>query len=75
MGRIDLLLRVEGGWILVDHKSSPKGAGHVDELAEAYGAQLGAYGAAITAVTGVPVLESWLILPIAGLGVRIQTAA
>lgn len=72
MGRIDLLLRTRVGWILLDHKSSPKGAGHVEDLAEAYGAQLAAYGAAVAAVTGVPVVESWIVLPVAGVAVRVQ---
>jgi ATP-dependent exoDNAse (exonuclease V) beta subunit len=72
-GRIDLLLRTEVGWILVDHKSSPQGSGRWEDLAEKYGGQLAAYAAAVEAVTGQQVLESWLVLPVAGIGLKVAS--
>ena len=31
-----------------------------------------AYGEAIESVTGTPVVETWLVLPVAGAGLRIE---
>jgi ATP-dependent exoDNAse (exonuclease V) beta subunit len=74
-GRIDLMLRSGDGWILFDHKASAQGGTQWEALAEKYGGQLAAYSAAIEAVTGVPVKETWLVLPVAGAGVRVETLA
>jgi ATP-dependent exoDNAse (exonuclease V) beta subunit len=71
-GRIDLLLRVSDGWILLDYKSGAQGSEQWASLARSYGGQLAAYREAIEAVTEVPVLESWLVLPIAGAAVRVD---
>lgn len=71
-GRMDLLLRVDGGWILLDHKATAAGNGQWDALASSYGGQLAAYSEAIEAVTGAPVKETWLVLPTAGVGLRIS---
>ncbi len=74
-GRIDLMLRSGDGWILFDHKASAQGGTQWEALAEKYGGQLAAYSAAIEAVTGVPVKETWLVLPVAGAGVRVEALA
>jgi hypothetical protein len=71
-GRIDLLLRTISGWILLDHKSTPQGQDRWADLAAQYGGQLAAYREAVEAVTGVPVLETWLLLPVAGAAVRVS---
>jgi ATP-dependent helicase/nuclease subunit A len=71
-GRIDLLLRVESAWILVDHKSGGYGSADWNQLAGRYGGQLAAYREAIETVTGVPVNETWLVMPVAGAGVRVE---
>jgi ATP-dependent exoDNAse (exonuclease V) beta subunit len=71
-GRIDLLLKTDAGWILIDHKSSPLAPDAWDRLATDYGAQLAAYADAVRAGSGEPVLESWLFLPVAGGGLRIE---
>ena len=65
-GRIDLLLELPEGWVLIDHKSSLLGAEKWPELATQYSGQLAAYAGAITQVTQLPVLEKWLYLPVAG---------
>ncbi len=71
-GRMDLLLRVNDGWILFDHKATAAGSAQWDALATSYGGQLAAYSEAIEAVTGAPVKETWLVLPTAGVGLRIS---
>jgi ATP-dependent helicase/nuclease subunit A len=70
-GQIDLLLRLPRGWILLDHKSTPQGQDQWAELAAKHGGQLAAYRETVEAVTGVPVSESWLVLPVAGAAARV----
>ncbi|MBP9735502.1 MAG: UvrD-helicase domain-containing protein [Rhodoferax sp.] len=65
-GRIDLLLDTPGGWVLIDHKSSPLGAGKWDELVSDYAGQLAAYAQAIELSSGRKVVGQWLFLPVAG---------
>jgi ATP-dependent helicase/nuclease subunit A len=73
-GRIDLLLRAADGWVLFDHKASAADSGQWDALAASYGGQLAAYSDVIESVTGRPVKEAWLVLPTAGVGLRIGSA-
>jgi ATP-dependent exoDNAse (exonuclease V) beta subunit len=63
-GRIDLLLKVKGGWILVDHKSNPGGSDRWESVAQENVGQLSAYKSAVEQASGGNVLESWLFLPI-----------
>ena len=70
-GRIDFLLKVNGGWILIDHKSSPGGADRWDAIAQEYAGQLAAYKEAIERTSGEKVLEKWLFLPVAGAAIRV----
>jgi hypothetical protein len=74
-GRIDLLLRTDDGWILLDHKSGAQNRSQWDNLAANYGGQLTAYSEAIEAVTGVTVKETWLVLPVAGAALRVDLAS
>jgi len=71
-GRIDLLLELDEGWILIDHKSSQLASAHWKNLAEEYSGQLRGYSEAIQRASGKPVLESWLYLPVAGGAVRLE---
>ncbi|EXI81774.1 MAG: ATP-dependent helicase/nuclease subunit A [Candidatus Accumulibacter appositus] len=71
-GRIDLLLKLPDGWVLIDHKSSPLAAEQWPELAAQYSGQLAAYADAIEQTTGMPVLERWLFLPVAAGAVRLD---
>jgi ATP-dependent exoDNAse (exonuclease V) beta subunit len=71
-GRIDLLLKTSGGWVLIDHKSNPGAADQWDKLAREHGGQLAAYSQAVTQATGLPVLENWLFFPIAAGAARIS---
>ncbi len=70
IGRIDLLLKVNGGWILIDHKSNPGGSDRWDAIAQDYAGQMTAYKEAIDQVGYEKVLESWLFLPVAAGAVR-----
>jgi len=65
-GQVDLLLEVERGWILIDHKSGPASSDQWAAAATKYSGQLAAYADAIARASGKPVLESWLFLPVAG---------
>ncbi len=72
-GRIDLLLKTTAEWILIDHKSGAQNSTQWDKLAAGYGGKLAAYGDAIKAAIGVPVVESWLVLPVAGVALRVSS--
>lgn len=71
-GRIDLLLKVDGGWILIDHKLSPGGERAWNAVAQDNAGQLQAYKNAIETATGESVLQTWLFLPVGGRGLRIS---
>ncbi len=73
--RIDLLLKTKAGWILIDHKSGAQNSTQWDKLAASYGGQLAAYGSAIKAATGVSVVESWLVLPVARATLKVTPTA
>ena len=69
-GRIDLLLKVNGGRILIDHKSNPAGSDRWEVIAQEYAGQMVAYQNAIEHASDEKVLESWLFLPLAAVGLR-----
>jgi ATP-dependent helicase/nuclease subunit A len=71
-GQVDLLLEVERGWVLVDHKSGPANSEEWTAAATKYSGQLAAYSEAIARASGKPVLETWLFLPVAGGAIPIQ---
>jgi ATP-dependent helicase/nuclease subunit A len=74
-GRIDLLLETAQGWILLDYKSGSQNSTQWANLAASHGGQLAAYSAAIEKVTSVPVLETWLVMPVAGTALKVKTAS
>lgn len=65
-GRSDLLLELDDGWILIDHKCSRLAVDHWDKLAAEYGAQIDSYRRAVEQATGKEVLQCWIFLPVAG---------
>ncbi len=65
-GWIDVLLETKEGWIIIDHKASPRPRNKWKEEALKYSGQLEAYKNAVEAATGRNVLSSWIHLPIAG---------
>lgn len=70
-GRIDLLLETKDGWVLLDHKANPAPRDRWDQVAEENSGQLSVYADALARATGRPVVESWLILPVAAGAMRI----
>jgi ATP-dependent exoDNAse (exonuclease V) beta subunit len=59
-GWIDLLLVTESGYVLIDHKSSPRSRSEWETIALAYSGQLAAYARGIEQVTGTPVISRWI---------------
>ena len=70
-GRADLVLKTPAGWILLDHKSTPQGSAQWPEVAHQHAGQMLAYGALLEAASGLPVLETWLVLPVAAAALRL----
>jgi formate-dependent phosphoribosylglycinamide formyltransferase (GAR transformylase) len=69
------LLRTATGWVLFDHKSTQQGSAQWATLASSHAGQLAAYGQAVEAVSGLPVEETWLVLPVAGAAIRVEFVA
>ncbi|RPI39025.1 MAG: DNA helicase UvrD, partial [Betaproteobacteria bacterium] len=72
-GRIDLLLDTQSGWVLIDHKSNPAPKDRWHHVAAEHVGQLSMYASALSHVTGRPVNEVWILLPIAAGAIRIDT--
>ena len=64
-GWIDLLLETEAGWIVIDHKSSPRPRSEWVSEAIAYSGQLSAYADALRAA-GLQCAGYWLHFPVGG---------
>ncbi|SFP71764.1 ATP-dependent exoDNAse (exonuclease V) beta subunit (contains helicase and exonuclease domains) [Nitrosomonas cryotolerans] len=73
-GRIDLLLKVKGGWILLDHKSNPGNQNQWATVAQHYAGQIAAYKYAVEQASGERVLESWLFFPISAGAILLHPA-
>jgi len=71
-GRIDLLVELPDGWILVDHKSNPVGPARDDDLIALHGPQLESYAHALLSATGKPVSQRCLYFPVAARAVRLS---
>lgn len=71
-GRADLVLRTASGWILFDHKSTPQGALQWADLAAMHAGQLAGYRDVLEAASGLPVQHVWLVLPVAGVALRVE---
>jgi len=72
-GNSDLVLKVAGGLVVIDHKSFP---GSIDQAlgrAAQHAAQLATYAVAIEAATAQKVLSSWIHLPVSGIVVQVPT--
>ncbi|HEX5421558.1 MAG TPA: UvrD-helicase domain-containing protein, partial [Gammaproteobacteria bacterium] len=59
-GYIDLLLETQDGFIIVDHKATPRPRTEWRDIAEQYSGQLGMYKAAVESITRRPVLGTWI---------------
>jgi ATP-dependent exoDNAse (exonuclease V) beta subunit len=65
-GWIDLAVRTERGWLLIDHKSFPGAHHDMLERALGYSGQLAAYAHALQEATGVPVMHQCIHFVVAG---------
>ena len=64
-GWIDLLLETEAGWIVVDHKSSPRPRSEWRDEAAEHSGQLAAYARALRGA-GLGFAGCWVHLPVSG---------
>lgn len=73
-GWIDLLLETAAGYVIIDHKASPRARGDWQEVALGYSGQLQAYAEAVTRASGKPVLGTWIHFGVTGglVEVRLQ---
>lgn len=65
-GWIDVLLETKDGWIIIDHKSSPRPRKDWKDEALKYSGQLKAYKDGVETATGKDVLATWIHLSVAG---------
>ena len=64
-GWIDLLLETENGWIVIDHKSSPRPRSEWADEALKYSGQLAAYASALRGA-GLECAGCWVHFPVGG---------
>ena len=64
-GWIDLLFETDAGWIVIDHKSSPRPRSELAAEAIGYSGQLAAYVTALRG-SGMECARCWLHLPVGG---------
>jgi ATP-dependent helicase/nuclease subunit A len=65
-GWIDLLLETAAGYVIIDHKASPRGRSDWREVALAYSGQLQAYAEGVARASGKPVLGTWIHFGVTG---------
>ncbi len=65
-GWIDLLIETAGGFVLIDHKASPRARSDWEEIALGYAGQLDAYAQGVVRATGRPVLSRWIHFGVTG---------
>ena len=65
-GSIDLLLETKDGWVIIDHKATPRPRGEWKEIAAGYSGQLAMYKSAVEAVSGQPVAGAWIHFAVGG---------
>lgn len=69
---IDLLLETNDGWIIIDHKATPRPRSDWQEIARGYSGQLASYKSAVESVSGQPVVATWINFPVGGGVVKIE---
>jgi len=65
-GWIDLLVETQSGYIIIDHKASPRARSDWAEVALSYSGQLAAYAQAVSASTAKPVVSCWIHFGVTG---------
>jgi ATP-dependent exoDNAse (exonuclease V) beta subunit len=69
-GWIDALIETEAGWVIIDHKSSPRPKSQWDREVLEYSGQLATYAEAVQH-SGLPVVGLWIHFPVTGGLVRL----
>ncbi len=69
-GWIDMLIELDDGFVVIDHKSYS--GGNVEEHVKEYAPQLAVYRDAVTQATGKPVLQTLIHLPMTAQMVEVQ---
>ena len=64
-GWIDALIETEEGWVILDHKSSPRPKSEWRKEAEEYSGQLATYRKAVNR-EGRKVIGTWIHFPVSG---------
>ncbi len=65
-GWIDLLVETAEGFVLIDHKASPRARSDWEEIALGYSGQLGAYAEGVARATDRPVVGRWIHFGVTG---------
>jgi ATP-dependent helicase/nuclease subunit A len=65
-GWIDLLVETAEGFVLIDHKASPRARSDWEEVALSFSGQLGAYAEGVVRATGRPVVSRWVHFGVTG---------
>ncbi|MEQ9397114.1 UvrD-helicase domain-containing protein [Haliea sp.] len=65
-GWIDLLLETVAGYVIIDHKASPRGRDDWRQVALGHSGQLQAYAEGVTRASGKPVLGTWIHFAVTG---------
>ena len=71
-GRVDLVIELPDGFVLVDHKSFPGALALDEERLRAFGGQTRAYARALEAALGKPCVAVWAHQPVVGVAVRVE---
>ncbi|MGH8308850.1 MAG: UvrD-helicase domain-containing protein, partial [Steroidobacteraceae bacterium] len=73
-GWIDALVETDAGWIVIDHKSSPRPRSECREEALTHSGQLAAYRQALVAA-GMQTVGGWIHFPVLGMLVEVGCTA
>jgi ATP-dependent helicase/nuclease subunit A len=65
-GQIDLVLELENGWVIIDHKSNPQPTSKWCEISLEHSGQLAAYANALSQLSDKPVLKTLIHFSVSG---------
>jgi ATP-dependent exoDNAse (exonuclease V) beta subunit len=71
-GLIDLLIETKEGWVIIDHKSTPRPRNEWADIAESYSGQLAMYKAAVEEISDKPVSSMWIHMPVGGGSIELR---
>ena len=73
-GITDLLLELEDGFVVIDHKSFPGNLEYAVKKAQGFAAQLAEYAKLVVAATGKQVLACFIHMPVLGIVIPVDPA-